>query len=213
MPAQLNPSQAQLGHDAYFALEQAEDQRYEYLGGEIFAMAGGSESHALIAMNAGALLVNSLRGRPCRVYGADMKLYIAARDHFCYPDLQVLCAEGRRRERYVEAPAMVVEVLSSSTEPYDRGLKFEHYRTIPELQHYLLLSQERPHAEWFSRTGEGIWRFEEASGLEDSIRLAAWALELPLAEIYREVLFPAVINLAIPTMNGGRSPRKEDERE
>lgn len=178
-----------LTHQQYFALEQAEDQRYEYLAGEVFAMAGGSERHALIAMNAGAALVNALRDRPCRVYGADMKVYVAAFDKFCYPDIQVLCAEGRRHGLYVEGPALVVEVLSGSTESYDRGLKFEQYRAIAELRHYLLLNQDRAHAELFSRRDDGAWELREATGMDTAIQLTDMDVVLPLAEIYRNVDF------------------------
>ena len=174
-------------HQDYFNLEQAEDQRYEYLAGEVFAMVGGSEAHALIAMNTGAALSNILRDRPCRVYGADMKLYIADADKFCYPDVMVLCGEGGRGGNYVEAPVLIVEVLSDSTESYDRGLKFEHYRAIPDLRHYLLLSQRRLHAELYSRTDPAIWRFQEASGELGVVDLDAWGVKLPLVELYRNV--------------------------
>ena len=141
--------------EEYLALELAEDARYEYLAGEVFAMAGGSERHALISMNMAASLFNALRDRPCRVYGADMKLHIAEFDHCCYPDVMVLCEKGIRQERFVEQPTLIVEVLSPSTEAYDRGMKFEHYRAIATLDHYLLLDQDRPHAELYSRLGDG----------------------------------------------------------
>jgi Uma2 family endonuclease len=191
MSTASKPRIDRLTHEEYFALEQAEDQRYEYFAGEVFAMAGGSEPHALIASNALAVLHFSLRDRPCRVYNSDMKLYVAALDHFCYPDVQVLCKSGRRYEKYVEGAALVVEVLSDSTESYDRGLKFEHYRAIPELRHYLLLAQDRPHAELFTRWEDGSWRLTEAAGMEAVIPLSDWVLELPLAEVYRNVDFSA----------------------
>ena len=176
-----------LSHQGYFNLEQAEDQRYEYLAGEVFAMVGGSEAHALIAMNTGAALSNILRDRPCRVYGADMKLYIAAADKFCYLDVMVLCGEGGRGGNYVEAPVLIVEVLSDSTESYDRGLKFEHYRAILDLRHYLLLSQHRLHAELYTRTDPSIWRFQETSGETGAVVLDAWGVKLPLVELYRNM--------------------------
>ncbi len=178
---------AALSHQEYFDLEQAQDQRYEYLAGEVFAMVGGTEAHALVAMNTGMALGNALRDRPCRVYGADMKLFIAAADKFCYPDVMVLCGEGNRGGNYVEAPVLIVEVLSDSTESYDRGLKFEHYRAIPVLRHYLLLSQRRLHAELYTRTDPVSWRFQETSGEAGSVVLDAWGVELPLAELYRNV--------------------------
>ena len=178
---------AGLSHQEYFDLEQAQDQRYEYLAGEVFAMEGGTEAHALISANTVTALSMRLRERPCRVYGADMKLYIAAADKFCYPDVMVLCGEGDRGGNYVEAPVLIVEVLSDSTESYDRGLKFEHYRAIPALRHYLLLSQRRLHAELFTRTDPVSWRFQETSGDAGGVVLDAWGVELPLSELYRNV--------------------------
>jgi Uma2 family endonuclease len=178
---------ADFTHQDYFDLERAEDQRYEYLSGEVFAMVGGTEAHALIAMNTGAALVNALHDHPCRVYGSDMKLYIAAADKFCYPDITVLCEEGLRSECYVEEPTLIVEVLSASTESYDRGLKFEHYRCIPGLRQYLLLSQSSKHAESFTREGPEGWFFREARGEAGSIGLDTWGVVLLLAEIYRNV--------------------------
>jgi len=183
------PRNNRLTHEEYFALEQAEDQRYEYLNGEVFAMAGGSERHAMIGSNGLIALGNALRSRPCRVYSPDMKLQIATRDKFCYPDIQVLCESGRRHQNYVEGPTLVVEVLSDSTESYDRGMKFEHYRAIPELRHYLLLSQDRAHAELFTRNENGQWFFNEATGMEAAVYLSTWEIELPLAEIYRNLEF------------------------
>jgi Uma2 family endonuclease len=189
VPADARPHR--LTHEEYFALEQAEDQRYEYLAGAVFAMAGGSELHALIGANTLVSLFNALRDRPCRVYGADMKVYVAAFDKFCYPDVQVLCGEAGRRERFLEGPVLIVEVLSDTTESYDRGLKFEHYRGIPELHQYLLLNQDRAHAEIFSRREDGVWELREATGLEAEVRLTALDTALPMAELYRNVELPA----------------------
>jgi len=176
-----------LTHEEYFQLEQQQDQRYDYLAGEVFAMAGGSERHALISMNTGAALVNATRDRPCRVYGADMKLYIPAYDHYCYPDLMLLCETGRRHEFHVEAPNLIVEVLSATTASYDRGTKFEHYRSIDSLLYFLLLDQDRPHAELFERLPEGGWKLTEASGADSEVYLARLGIGLPLDELYRQV--------------------------
>jgi len=178
-----------LTHEDYFALEAAEDARYEYLAGEVFAMAGGSERHALISSNLLVGLSNALRDRPCRVYGSDMKLNIAEFDQFCYPDVMVLCEQGIRHDRFVEQPSLIVEVLSDSTAAYDRGMKFEHYRAIARLEHYLLLEQDRAHAELYTRVG-GVWQLTEATGLESELELPLLGLTLKLSEIYRQVEFP-----------------------
>jgi len=178
--------QNRLTHEEYFALEQAEDQRYEYHAGEVFAMAGGTESHALISMNVGAALVSALRGKPCRVYGADMKLYVRDYDKFCYPDVQVLCEKGIRHEDYVENPILVVEVLSDSTESYDRGRKFQHYRSIETLQYYLLVDQNFKHVELYERETSRGWFLIESKGC---VVLSGLDISLEVGEIYRQVEF------------------------
>jgi len=178
-----------LNHDDYFILEQEQDQRFEYIAGEIFAMTGGTERHALISASTIAAMFNALRDKPCRVYGADMKLRIAEHDKFCYPDVMVLCEEGRRSKLYVEEPLCIVEVLSDSTESYDRGLKFEHYRSISSLQSYLLLNQDRAHAELFERDVNGTWHLAEASGREVEIKIASMDISLALSDLYQQVDF------------------------
>ncbi|CAG0952416.1 hypothetical protein ANRL3_00328 [Anaerolineae bacterium] len=178
--------QNRLSHEEYFALEQAEDQRYEYIVGDVFAMAGGSESHALISMNIGAALVNALRGKPCRVYGSDMKLYIRDYDKFCYPDAQVLCERGIRQGTHVENPILVVEVLSESTESYDRGRKFEHYRSIEFLQYYVLVDQTRRYVDFYERESDSRWIFTNPSEKLIFLKLDA---VIDVEEIYRELKF------------------------
>ncbi|MFM8330851.1 MAG: Uma2 family endonuclease [Candidatus Methylumidiphilus sp.] len=178
--------QNRLSHADYFALEQADEQRYEYYAGEVFAMAGGSETHALISMNIGAALVNALRNKPCRVYGADMKLHVRDHDKFCYPDVQVLCEQGTRHGQYVENPVLIVEVLSDSTESYDRGRKFEHYRSIDALQYYLLVDQNRQHVDLYVRQSDNQWLL---SSPIDHISFPLLDISLQLDEIYRQVEF------------------------
>jgi Uma2 family endonuclease len=183
VPSQHNH---RLGHAEYFALEQACDQRYEYHAGEVFAMAGGSESHALISANVLTGLCNTLRQKPCRVYGADMKLHIRRHDLFCYPDVQVLCERGIRHEQYVENPVLIVEVLSPSTESYDRGLKFERYRDIDTLAYYLLVDSTRRHVDLFERESTGGWRLTNPS---DRVVFEGLETEIEVDEIYRQVEF------------------------
>lgn len=186
------PRPHRLSHEEYFDLEQREDQRYEYLAGEVYAMAGGTESHALIGMNIGAALVNALRGKPCRVYGADMKLHVREHDYFCYPDVQVLCENGLRRNGYVENPVVIVEVLSPSTESWDRGGKFEHYRSIGTLEYYLLIDQNRRHVELFERESGNAWRLTEYGEAEAAVPLPKLGAALALEDIYSQVEFGRV---------------------
>ena len=188
MSSFLKPNR--LTHEEYFALEQSEDQRYEYHAGEVFAMAGGAESHALISMNVGAALVSALRGKPCRVYGADMKLYVRDYDKFCYPDVQVLCEKGIRHKDNVENPVLVVEVLSDSTESYDRGRKFEHYRSIESLQYYVLVDQNRKHVDFYERKSIDRWTLTDS---QDRLVFANLDISLEVEEIYRQVEFDQTI--------------------
>ena len=183
--------QNRLTHEEYFALEHAEDQRYEYHAGEVFAMAGGTESHALISMNVGAALVSALRGKPCRVYGADMKLYVRDYDKFCYPDVQVLCEKGIRHGVSVENPLLVVEVLSDSTESYDRGRKFQHYRSIEALQYYLLVDQSRKHVELYERESASRWVLSDP---QERLVFKSLDISLDVEEIYRQVEFISTDN-------------------
>ncbi len=180
-----------LTHEEYFAIEQQEDQRYEYIAGEIFAMAGGSENHSLISMSIGSALLNALRGKPCRVYNADMKLYVREYDKFCYPDVQVLCEQGIRHGNYVENPALVVEVLSDSTESYDRNKKFEHYRSIETIKYYLLIDQACKHVELYEKESKDRWIVTYP---KDQFILQDLGIALDIEEIYRQVEFAVLDN-------------------
>ena len=183
--------QPRLTFDDWLAIERtATDQRSEYVAGEVFAMAGGSEEHNLIVLNVGAELRNQLKGRPCRVYPSDMKVHIAAADLGTYPDVMVICGErafhdGRRD--VVTNPTLIVEVLSESTEAYDRGDKFRYYRSLESLQAYLLLSQHRMQAELFLRQPDGTWSLSSYQEPSESIPLRLIEAELSLAEVYDKV--------------------------
>ena len=187
--------QPRLTFDDWLAIERtATDQRSEYVAGEVFAMAGGSEEHNLIVLNVGAELRNQLKGRPCRVYPSDMKVHIAAADLGTYPDVMVICGErafhdGRRD--VVTNPTLIVEVLSESTEAYDRGDKFRSYRSLESLQAYLLLSQSRIQADLFLRQPDGTWSLSSYQEPSESIPLRLIEAELSLAEVYDKVEWPS----------------------
>jgi Uma2 family endonuclease len=183
--------QPRLSFDDWLAIERtATEQRSEYLAGEVFAMAGGTEEHNLIVLNVGAELRNQLKGRPCRVYPSDMKVHIAADDVGTYPDVMVICGERRFhdvRRDVVTNPILIVEVLSDSTEAYDRGDKFRHYRNLESLQAYLLLSQYRMQAELYLRQPDGTWSLSSYQDPSESIPLRVVEAELSLAEVYDKV--------------------------
>jgi Uma2 family endonuclease len=141
-------------------------------------------------LNVGAELRNQLKGRPCRVYPSDMKVHIAADDVATYPDVMVICGERQfydDRRDLVTNPSLIVEVLSDSTEAYDRGDKFRHYRNLQSLQAYLLLSQYRVQAELFLRQPDGTWSLSSYQDPSESIPLRVVEAELSLAEVYDKV--------------------------
>lgn len=178
----------------YYVLERAADYKSEFFGGEIFAMAGSSTRHALVGSNLLGELHARLKGRRCRPYNSDQRIKVKATGLRTYPDVSVFCGrmeydpDDDQRETAVN-PAMLFEVLSESTEGYDRGTKSTHYRSIESLQAYVLVSQHTPHVEMIERQQDGTWRLTEATGLEATLRMPAIEIEMPLAELYAGVEF------------------------
>jgi Uma2 family endonuclease len=175
----------------YLAFErQQSDTRHEYLDGQITAMGGASREHNLIVGNAFASLHVQLRGRGCEVYSNDMRVHIPATGLYTYPDLAALCEapvfEGDQFDTLLN-PSVIIEVLSASTEAYDRGVKFAHYRSIESLQAYVLIAQDRPHIELFERGAGGRWVLSEAKGLDGRLELASLGCVLELSEVYERI--------------------------
>jgi Uma2 family endonuclease len=180
--------------EEYLALERAAPTKSEYFNGRIYAMAGASREHNLLAGNLFAVLHSRLRERPCEVFMGDMRVRIAATDAFTYPDVVVACGDIRiQRDDHLDTllnPVVIVEVLSPSTEAFDRGDKFAHYRRLESLQEYALVAQDRTRVEQFTRQGEQ-WLLTERAGLDAALELPAIQSAVPLREIYRRVEFPA----------------------
>jgi Uma2 family endonuclease len=158
-------------------------------------MAGGSEPHSLIAANVIRELGSRLRGRGCRVYTGDMRVKVVATGLSTYPDVSVVCGPpelaGNQRRTLLN-PLLIVEVLSSSTEAYDRGDKFAHYQRMDSLREYLLISQDRPRVERYLRQAESDeWVLTTAHGLETRIHLPSVGCDLTLADVYEHVAFPS----------------------
>ncbi len=176
--------------DEFLDWEARQGERHEYYRGEIFQMAGGTEPHARAISNVHFALRLALRGGPCAVYGEAMRVRVDAADLFTYPDLSIVCGEARfhdARRTSLLNPTALVEVLSPSTEVYDRTTKFGFYTQIPELQAYLVVAQDRPAVDVYTRDGTG-WRVEQAR--EGSIDVPPLGLALDFAEIYDGVDFP-----------------------
>jgi len=182
----------------YLAFERAQsDAKHEYLDGRIIpmvetiqGMAGASLAHNRIVSNLVISLGTQMRGRPCDVFSSDMRIHIPITGLYTYPDIAALCDEPRFEDDQLDVllnPSIIIEVLSPSTEAYDRGAKFDHYRSIETLQAYMLIAQDRAHVEQFERQGSG-WLLTVTKGLEASVRLEAIGCELALADVYERVM-------------------------
>lgn len=173
----------------YLAHERRADQRHEFFDGEIFAMAGASLAHNEIVGNLIAALRPRLAEHGCGVYASDLRVRIEATELFTYPDVVVVCGEPQITDEYGDTvlnPRVLVEVLSPSTESWDRGGKFAHYRTIPSLTDYLLVSQARVLIEHYVRQGGERWLLSTVRALEDVVELP-FDVRLTLADVYARV--------------------------
>lgn len=181
----------------YLEIERAAEFRSDYADGKMYARAGGGRNHALIAMAVGARLNLQLRGKPCATAGSDLRLYSKEEKTLTYPDIVVFCEPtpflDDDRDTLTDA-TVIVEVLSRSTQNYDRGEKFRAYRTLPSFTEYLLLAQNEIRAEHHVRQPDGTWVFRESKSPDTQIHLAAIGCTLTLGELYERVEFPAVQN-------------------
>jgi len=173
----------------YLALDRAAAYKSELIDGHIYAMTGATREHNLISLNIAAELRSQLKGRPCETYNNDMRIKGATARKYHYPDVVVACGKAELEDEHGDTllnPAVLIEVLSASTEAYDRGGKFADYRRIPTLREYLLVAQDQPRIERYVRQG-GAWLLTEAEGLEASISLDALGCALALREVYDRV--------------------------
>ena len=175
----------------YVELEETSVVRHEFLDGQVWAMAGGSPEHAAVAANVVALLHSHLRGRPCRVYTSDLRVRVAATGLGTYPDVTVICGRVESdsadpRQRTALNPQVLVEVLSPSTEDYDRGEKLAHYKRIPSLREVVLIAHDERRVELWSRVDDA-WTLDVARG-DASIVVPSLGCTLELAEVYRDPL-------------------------
>ena len=182
-----------ISESAYLERERTAGIKSEYHRGEIVAMTGASRKHNIILANLVAELRNQLKGRPCRVYPSDMRVKVEETGLLTYPDVSVTCDEERFADDHLDTlltPLIIVEVLSDSTEGYDRGAKFAHYRTLRSLKEYILVSQHHPKIERFYKNRDGRWVLEETGPDVDAIRLDAIDCTLSLSEVYDKVMEP-----------------------
>lgn len=178
--------------EEYLAYERRAEYRNEYFDGGIYAMTGASRKHNLIAGNIFAELKRQLRDKPCEAYISDMRVRIPAANIYTYPDVSVVCGEPEFEDAEVDTllnPILIVEVLSKSTANYDRAEKFTHYRTLPSLTEYLLVSQGEPHVTHYVKQPDGRWLLSDIRGLESLFELASVRCSLALREVYDRVSF------------------------
>lgn len=180
--------------EAYLAMERNSEIKHEYYNGEIFDMVGAKKDHVLINTNITAELRSRFisNNSTCRVFSNDMRVRIPEQDHYTYPDVAVACGEIQFEDDALDTlinPIVIMEILSDSTEAYDRGDKFAAYRRIPSLQEYILISQKRCRVEQFSREGDGTWRLVSFDDMEDVMTMGSIDCTLALSEIYRWIAF------------------------
>ena len=189
----------------YLALERKSETRNEYYNGEIFAMAGASREHNLIVANLLRDIGNQLEDRPCESYPSDMRVSIEATGLYTYPDVSVVCGEPRFQDREVDTllnPTVIVEVLSPSTEAYDRGDKFRHYRRIDSLREFVLISQDRMMVERYTRQGKD-WVLSDMTDPDQVLKLESIGCQIPLDRIYAKIKFPEPGAAEEPTLHPG----------
>lgn len=185
--------QRQLKHytpEEYLSLEDQADYRSEYYGGKIFAMAGASRPHNLIAGNLYAALNQFLRAKPCEAYISDMKLLIKKHQLYTYPDIMVVCGRPKfapGRNDTITNPVVIVEVLSKSTQQYDQGEKFEFYKAIDTFRDYVLVAQHQMHVEQFQKQADGLWLHTELEDPQATLSLTSLGFEIVVGDIYHKV--------------------------
>lgn len=178
-----------LSEEEYLAFERAADERHEYADGEIFAMSGGTWEHSLIAANILRELSTAVLDRPCSASGADMRIQIPATKRYTYSDVLVVCGQpvftDEKHDTLIN-PVVIVEVLSDSTESYDRGDKFEQYETIPSLRDYVLVSQKKARIEHFVRESGGTWQ-RRVAGAGERVTFESIGCEIEVDRAYLKV--------------------------
>lgn len=182
-----------LSLEEYLAAERKSEFRSEYVDGEVVAMTGASRKHNIIVANAIGELRQQLKNRPCELYTNDMRVKIPTASVYTYPDVVVVCGEPRFEDNFVDTllnPTLIIEVLSESTESYDRGKKFAYYRTLQSLGEYILIAQDEYRIEQYIKQDDGRWLLSEERSLDESIELTIIQCSFALKEIYDKVPHP-----------------------
>ncbi len=194
----MNPNPVnRMSPEDYLKFERASDIKHEYLNGVIVAMSGAKRNHNKIAANLGGLLWQALKDRECEFYPSEMRVFIPDTGLYTYPDLVVVCDEPKFQDDVHDTllnPLILIEILSDSTESYDRGKKFQFYRSIQSLREYVLVSQDQSHVEKYVKHGDGFWLLSEASGMDGAITLDSIECDIALVDVYDKVIFDEIAN-------------------
>ncbi|MFB6249149.1 MAG: Uma2 family endonuclease [Salinibacter sp.] len=179
--------------EEYLEQERAEtEERHEFIDGWVIQVSGASLEHNIIVSNLSRTLGTQLRETDCRAITNDLRVALPSVDKYAYPDVVVYCGEPEIEENHLDMlynPKVVIETMSPSTVDYDRGEKFARYRQLDSLREYLLVAQDRPHVEHYSRQDDGSWRFIETDDLDTEITCLSLDVTLPLTEVYLDVSF------------------------
>src|SRR5256714_2986719 len=178
--------------DEYLRLERQSEYKSEYLNGEIFAMSGASRQHNLVVGNVFGELRQQLRDRACQAYVSDMRVKVRANGLYTYPDVTVVCGEPQFEDKEVDTllnPTLLIEVLSQSTERYDRIAKTSYYRTIDSLQEHLLVAQHEVRVEQYLRQPNGQWSQMQYTSPDDVVQLTSIDCSLKLSDVYEKITF------------------------
>jgi len=172
----------------YLSMERASSEKHEFAFGEIFAMTGASVTHGRIVTNLVRVLGNKLLERPCDVFTSDLRLCVDPKNRYTYPDIIVICGKPQFLDNQFDTllnPDLIVEVLSDSTRNYDRGEKFQQYRSIPSFREYLVVEQAKIHVERYSKQPDGTWSLWETDLLDGVVQLSSIGVAIQVSDIYR----------------------------
>jgi Uma2 family endonuclease len=179
--------------EEYLALDRAAEFRSEFIDGEIIAMSGGSQRHSKLQINLALEVETALRGTPCQAFSADLRVRVSTR-MYAYPDLTVVCGDlmlADGRQDILLNPKIIFEVLSPSTEYYDRGVKFRRYREVESLTDYILVDQDQARIEQFTRGDAHTWTFRDYQDASETLLIESIGVSLPIARIYERIEFPS----------------------
>jgi Uma2 family endonuclease len=178
---------SKLTEGQYLAIERAVEFRSEFLNGEMFAMPGASTNHARLQQNLSGELYAALRGGPCEAFGSDFRIRVSSR-MYTYPGVSVVCGGLRvADDDNLLNPVVIFEVLSPSTEKHDRGLKFQHYRTLDSLQDYILVHQDQVRIEQYTHRPDHTWTLRDYQVQEDDLKIDSIGVSIPLTRIYDRI--------------------------